>query len=155
MKDFKQGGKAWNEMLACLTAIDGDEQMTVELKQQVVWCSGFGKEGGVKKWCSTESESESDNAKPAFRCAGRAPQGRRALLSLQLYILVRSKAATSITIPQKRIVVHTPDPRSPSSVRVRGCRLVRCTSKVTHTTTRNVQRTSESAPGSGVAFRAA
>ena len=37
-------------------------------------------------------------------------------------ILVRSKAATSITIPY--IVVHTPDLRSPSPVRVRGCRLV-------------------------------
>jgi hypothetical protein len=46
VKDFKQGGKAWNEMLACLTAIDGDEQMTVELKQQVVWCSGFGQGRG-------------------------------------------------------------------------------------------------------------
>ena len=39
-----------------------------------------------------------------------------------LCILVRSKAATSITIPY--IVVHTPDLRSPSPVRVRGCRLV-------------------------------
>jgi hypothetical protein len=52
-------------------------------------------------------------------------------------------------------VVHTPDLSSPLPVRVRGCRLVRCTSKVTHSTTCNVQRTSESAPGSGVAFRAA
>ena len=38
------------------------------------------------------------------------------------HVLVRSKAATSITIPY--IVVHTPDLRSPSPVRVRGCRLV-------------------------------
>ena len=75
------------------------------------------------------------------------------ILKPQGFILVRSKAATSITIPN--IVVHTPDLRSPSSVRVRGSRLVRCTSKAINSITRNVQRTSESAPGSGVAFRTA
>ena len=37
---------------------------------------------------------------------------------------MRSKAATSITISLPYIVVHTPDLRSPSPVRVRGCRLV-------------------------------
>jgi hypothetical protein len=91
---------------------------------------------------------------------------------------VRSKAATSITIPTRLkrnssqaqsqrealfklaservplvrvtipyIVVHTPDLRSPSPARVRGSRLVRCTSKAINSTTRNVQRTSESASG--------
>lgn len=44
------------------------------------------------------------------------------MLAFNFLILVRSKAATSITIPY--IVVHTPDLRSPSPVRVRGCRLV-------------------------------
>ena len=68
-------------------------------------------------------------------------------------ILVRSKAATSLV--NMLYSVQTLDLRSPSPVRVRGCRLVRCTPKAMNSSTRNVQRTSESAPGSGVAFRAA
>ena len=47
---------------------------------------------------------------------------RLQILIAFINILVRSKALTSITIPY--IVVHTPDLRSPSPVRVRGCRLV-------------------------------
>ena len=70
-----------------------------------------------------------------------------------LFILVRSKAATSLV--NMLYYVNTLDLRSPSPVRVRGCRLVRCTPKAINSSTRNVQRTSESAPGSGVAFRAA
>ena len=56
------------------------------------------------------------------RCAATPPAAARRRGMLVSIILVRSKAATSITIPY--IVVHTPDLRSPSPVRVRGCRLV-------------------------------